>query len=311
MERRRLRGTDLDLSVITYGPMRATTNAEAGDAERTFRTVLDQGINSLHSSYEYGVRWMMHEVLKDHPKRHELHHTIKVPVPDWDDAGFDAAKFEQRIDEALGELCTDRIALVQWMWRIRPHDEEHRLPRLAAVIDDAIATFERLRDKGKVGHLATFPYFVESARAALAKERVRALIAYYNPLEMEMATLFDELDASDRGFLAIRPFYEGILTDRYADPAALPADHRLAKEKYRPQFAARAALAEAFPQETADGMTRFALRFPLAHPGCASVIVGINTVEQARMLASMTDDVTPDTDLVRRVEAFWRERVAG
>jgi len=195
---------------------------------------------------------------------------------------------------------------------VRPHDEAHRLPRLAAVLDDAIACFERLRAKGKVGHLATFPYFVESARSALERREIRALIAYYNPLEMEMAALFDELERTDRGFLAIRPFHEAILTDRYSDPDALPADHRLAKNRYRPLFAARNALADAFPEAVAGGMSRFALRFPLLHPLCATVIVGINTEQQARELAAMVEGgVSPDVDLVRRVEAFWREHVAG
>jgi len=291
--------------------MRAVYGHDAEAAERTMRAVIDLGVNSLHSSYEYDVRWMMHNVLKDHPRRHELLHTIKVPVPDWDDPGFDASKFEGRIDEALDELCTDRIALVQWMWRVRPHDEAHRLPRLASVLDDAIDCFTRLQEKGKVGHLATFPYFVESARAALARGEIRALIAYYNPLEMEMASLFDELDRTGRGFLAIRPFYEGILTDRYADPAALPADHRLAKEKYRELFDRRAGLAEAFPDATAAGMTRFAIRFPLMYAGTASVIVGINTVEQAEMLAGMVDGVEPDRAFVSRVESFWRAQELG
>lgn len=311
MDKRRLEGTDLDLSVITYGPMRATRGIEAEAAERTMRRVIDLGCNSLHSSYEYGVRWMMQNVLKDHPQRHDLHHTIKVPVPDWDDAGFDPAKFEAQVDEALTDLCAERIAIVQWMWRIRPHDEAQRLPRLAACIDDAIATFERLKDKGKVGHLATFPYFPESARKALERPEIRALIAYYNPLEMEMASLFAELDHSKRGFLTIRPLMEGILTDRYTDQASLPADHRLAKPSYAEHFATRDALARAFPEATADGMTRFAMRFPLLYPGCASVIVGINTEEQADELAGMVEGISPDMDLVGRVEAFWQSRQTG
>jgi hypothetical protein len=64
---------------------------------------------------------MMTRVLRDHPKRHAIHHVIKVPVPDWEDHGrFDAAKMRRRVEGALAEPCCERIALLPWMWRTRP-----------------------------------------------------------------------------------------------------------------------------------------------------------------------------------------------
>ncbi len=90
MKYRRLGGTDLDVSVVCLGPMRAAAK-EPGDDEKSrlgelaLRQALDAGVNFLHSSYEYGTRWMMSRVLKDHPKRGELHHVIKVPVPAFQD----------------------------------------------------------------------------------------------------------------------------------------------------------------------------------------------------------------------------------
>ena len=43
---------------------------------------LKRGVNFVHSSYEYGIRWSMGSVLADHSRRHDIHHIIKVPVPD-------------------------------------------------------------------------------------------------------------------------------------------------------------------------------------------------------------------------------------
>lgn len=267
--------------------------------KRAMEAALERGVNFIHSSYEYGVRWLMHEVLRTHPKRAELHHVIKVPVPDWDDDRFDAEKFETRIDEALRDLCTDRIALVQWMWRVRPDDEAHRLPRLAAAVDDAKATFERLRDKGKVGHLGCFPYYPESAAAAFADPTMRVLIAYFNPLELEMLPLIERLRKDGRGFLAIRPLLQGVLTDRTRSERG--PNHPLSRPQFDGYFADREKLERTFPDIGGRGLTRFAIRFPLLNPNCASVIVGLNREDQVAAICDATADVSPDPGEVQKI----------
>ncbi|MBE0414631.1 aldo/keto reductase [Yoonia sp.] len=309
MDKRRLLGTDLDVSVICYGPMRAPQTQDdpaVAQHQRALRAAIDRGVNFIHSSYEYGVRWLMTPVLRDHPRRHDLLHVIKAPVPDWDDGGFDPAKLEAHIDAALRELCTDRIALVQWMWRCRPHEDPPRLTLLAGIRDAVAESFERLRDKGKVAHMGCFPYFPQSAEAALDIPGNRALIAYYNPIEMEMLPVIQAAAARGQGFLAIRPLFEGVLTSRYADQAALPAGHRLAKPKYAAHFDHRARLATLLP-EAAQDMTRFAIRFPLMLDSCASVIVGLNSETQVHELCDHVQGVQPDDVTVARVKQLFDE----
>lgn len=307
MDKRRLDGTDLDVSVICYGPMRAPQSHDdpaTAQHQRAMHAAIERGVNLIHSSYEYGVRWMMTPVLRDHPTRHDLLHVIKAPVPDWDDGIFDPAKLEQRIDDALRELCTDRIALVQWMWRCRPHEEGPRLALLSQISEAVGETFERLREKGKVAHMGCFPYFPQSAHAAMQIPENRALIAYYNPIEMEMLPEIQSAAARGQGFLAIRPLYEGVLTSRYAGQNDLPTDHRLAKPKYATKFAHRAALAEALPEANAD-MTRFAIRFPLMLESCASVIVGLNSEAQVHEICGHAQGVRPDPDCVAQVNSIF------
>lgn len=73
-------------------------------------------INRSHSSYEYGTRWAIGGVFKDHPNSHELYHMIKVPVPGFKDGDrFDQAVFRRIIEEALRDLHTDCIDVVQQM----------------------------------------------------------------------------------------------------------------------------------------------------------------------------------------------------
>ena len=131
------------------------------------------------------------------------------------------------------------IADCRWMWRCRPHDEAHRLPLLDKIHDKVARTIEGLRQKGKVSHLACFPYFPESAATAMAYPTEEALIAYNNPIEMEISSVIDSLKDEGRSFLAIRPLYEGVLTDRFAKHAEVPQRHRLGKEKYADAFEVR------------------------------------------------------------------------
>ena len=78
--------------------------------QRALLRALERGVNFIHSSYEYGTRWAVGEVLKNHPKRKELHHVIKVPVPDFEDEGlFDPNRFKLRVEEALHDLHSARL----------------------------------------------------------------------------------------------------------------------------------------------------------------------------------------------------------
>jgi aryl-alcohol dehydrogenase-like predicted oxidoreductase len=313
MDYRRLAGTDLDVSVLCFGPMRSAARTPRADdrsqaGERALRTALDSGVNFVHSSYEYGVRWMMNGVLRDHPKRHDIHHVIKLPGPDWKDGNrFDAAKFRMRVEEALTDLAAERIAVLQWMWRTDPNDDDNRVKVLPMIVDDVTAAFETLRDEGKVGFLSTFPYTSAAAKAAIDTDAFSGLIGFYNPIEMEMQPLFAELAEKNMGFLCIRPLYQGILTDGRDSLDALPDGHHLKKPENAPEFAKRRAVVSAFAEEIGDSTTRFALRFPLLSESVASVITGLNTEAQVRHAIDCLSGVTPRPDLTARALRLWQQ----
>ena len=311
MKYRRLGGTDLDVSVICLGPMRAAAREPGDDSvskagEAALRRALDIGVNFIHSSYEYGTWWMLSRVLRDHPRRDALHHVIKLPVPDTLDNGrFDPVKFRTRIADALTALHTERVDVLQWMWRSDPNEDALRLPMLRDVIDEVSETFERVREEGKAGYLMTFPYTFDCARAAVETGRFSGLIAYYNLAEMEMADLFKELDRRNMGFLCIRPLYQGILTDERA-PDRMRADDRFIDAAFEKDLARRAAIAAAFADDIGDSMTGFALRCALAAPVVASVIVGLNTPEQVDGLAGAVEAAMPGADVLERARDLWR-----
>lgn len=318
MDYRRIGGTDLDVSVLCFGTARSTTKEGIhDDASRTraraLAAALDAGVNFLHSSREYATQWIMNEVLRDHPRRHDVHHVVKVPVPDRDDNGtFSEAKFRSYVEDALRQLATDRIAIVQWMWRAQPNDDAHRVPVFASIIDEVTATFDKLRDEGKVAYLMTHPYTQAGARVALDSGALSGLMMYYNPIEMEMAEFFPRMQADDQSFLCIRPLSRSILTDRYTSWDDVPDGHHLqrAREEEPDVFARRQAVAKAFAAEIDGSMTRFAMRFPLFSPVVASMITGLNTEAQVEAAVAAVEGVEPRPELVKRAQDLWRSGFA-
>ena len=312
MNYRRFGDTDLEVSEICFGPMRfaekepgAEEKSQAG--QRALERAIERGVNFIHSSYEYGTRWSMGHVLQDHPKRGELHHIIKVPVPDFDDEGrFDDAKFRLRIEEALRELHTERIAVVQHLQRQRPNEDEARIGDIAAVHEQLPETFERLREEGKVGYLTSFPYTPGFARAALETGDFSGMVAYYNPIEMEMAEFFAAMEERGQGFFCIRPFLAGLLTDQHADRSSLAPGDRFHEASWDAAYE-RLQLFESSLRVEIESWTAFAIKFGLTHPLVTSLIVGLNSVEQVDGVLDAADGQYPERGVWDRALAVFRE----
>ena len=313
MNYRRFGNSDLEVSEICFGPMRfaekeAGEDARSEDGRRALERAIERGVNFIHSSYEYGTRWSMGRVLKDHPKRGELHHIIKVPVPDWEDEGrFDAGKFRRRIEEALSDLYTERIAVVQHLQRTRPNEDEARIADIAAVHEQLGETFERLREEGKVGYLTTFPYTSGFGGPALETGDFSGMVAYYNLIEMEMAEFFPAMEAQGQGFFCIRPFMGGLLTDARAQRSSLGADDRYNEPSWDAAYDRLALLKSALGLDEVESWTAFATKFALIHPLVTSLIVGLNSVEQVDGVVDAADGNYPDRALWDKALAVFQQ----
>jgi aryl-alcohol dehydrogenase-like predicted oxidoreductase len=97
--------------------------------------------------------------------------------------------------------------------------------------------------------------------------------------------------------------YEGILTDERAAPRK---GDRFADPQYGPALAKRGKIAEAFRNEIGESMTAFAIRFALAEPLVASLVVGLNRPEQVDGIARAAEGPCPPRDVVRRAQELWR-----
>ncbi len=311
MQYRTFGNTDLNVSEICFGPMRFAAKEPGADelsatGKRALQRALERGVNFIHSSYEYGTRWAVGQVLKDHPKRAELHHIIKVPMPDFDDEGvFDAAKFRLRVEDALRELHAERIAVLQHLQRARPNEDALRIPQIPSVCEAMLETFEKLKDEGKVGYLTTFPYSPGFAPEALKTNAFSGMVAYYNPIEMEMAEYFPGMEAKGEGFLCIRPFMGGLLTDRRAVRSQLPEGDRCLEEKWDAAYERMALLQNELDLEITS-WTSFAIKFSLIHPLVTSLIVGLNTPEQVDEILDAADGNYPNRAIFDQALEIYR-----
>ena len=314
MRYRRFGTTDLEVSEITFGALRFVDGAQATNDEESGRRAildaLDAGVNTIHSSYEYGTRWALEKILSQHPRRADLHHIIKVPSPDYADPGFSDRQFRDHVETALRELKTERIAIVQHLQRGVPKDiiyDERGDPARIENLSDTNArlheTAEALRQEGKIGHVITFPHTVGYAKPAVASGAFDGLIAFWNFLETEMLEVFDDCHARGMGVFSMRPYLQGILTDKRADRSKLPPED----PKREPTWDRHYALFNRIQEELGSNFPSWsdaAIRFALSHPAITSVVVSLNNPEQVRSALDAIDGTTFDRELVARVAAL-------
>ena len=308
MEYRTLTGTDLELSVISFGtiwfaaaPNRPDVDTEEG--KRALNLGLDMGVNCIHSSYEYQTRAVVAEVLKGRTDTHNVKHIIKTPSPDRDRTGnvFSADYFRQLVEDALRELGCERIDLLQWILRDgEEYDIETSIAKWHQYKDDLVAIFEQMRDEGKVGYLGNFVYREPYADVVADSGCLSALLCYYNVWDTTMQNSLDRLEALEMGAVVLRPFHGGMLTTKRADRDNLPEGDKFCSEKRMALLEKRDRLLAEVGIETAD-LTEFAIKFALSQPSIASVIAGLNTCEQVREVSGMADGNYPEQSLANEL----------
>ena len=311
--------TGLELSEICFGTWRyaspsGTADAQSASGGRALRQALDAGINCIHSSHEYGTRWLTGEVLKDHPRRHDLHHIIKVNEPDFGEAGFDRARYRLQIERALEELHAERIAVVQHLQRgsarkatvYSDHDNAVRVSEFDRDLDAFAEESEQLKREGKIAAVAGFPYTVGFASHAIQSGVYDGIVTYFNLLETEWLELFPEIESRGMGVIGIRPLCAGLLTDKRVDRDSLPGDDRLADPAWDGKYRQLAALRGQLGLAPAS-WSRFAIAASLAHPLVACTTLSINNETQLGDALAAADGAYPTVEELGRIHAINRQ----
>jgi aryl-alcohol dehydrogenase-like predicted oxidoreductase len=176
------------------------------DWQRLLLASIDLGVTTMHASTEYESHARFCELLKSIGTS-QLQFIVKLADPHFGEFAFDRARMCSRIDQYLRDLGTDRLDVVQWMWRGDLKDEPRRLLDFATAAPEIRGAFDDLRRAGKIGAVAPFPYTSEFA--AVAIEQFDGLTVYLNSLEREMLPQIERAADRGLGIVAIRPFAAG------------------------------------------------------------------------------------------------------
>lgn len=222
---------DPSLSRLAFGTMRLDRVGDVGSATHLVEEALDLGVTTFHVSVEYGAWPMFVEAWRgvSPTARANAQIIAKIGVPHFGEARFDPAAFVAKVDAYRAALVVERLDVVQWLLR---HDLKQEPGRTAIFDRDACLIGETVRGLqrvGAIGALVSFPYTRGIAERALAVDWCDGLALYCNPLELEMADLFDRAAAAEKSVIAIRPFAAGRLftetTLAAGDAIRLPLSH--------------------------------------------------------------------------------------
>lgn len=190
-----------------------------------FAAVHGLGIRSLHSSAEYESFPLLASVVASQSfadARLQFRHIIKLAEPSFDDSGFDAGRFEERVRAYCHAFATPVVHDVQWMWRQKLNDDSARISDFRAQFERIADAVEMLKSKGLIERFFCFPYSIEFAQVALGLPMIDGLVVYRNAQEVDYDPLILLSGSLGKPCHIIRPFNAGKV---FADRRLSPAEH--------------------------------------------------------------------------------------
>lgn len=327
MKFRQFGNTEIRLSELSFGAMRATGDAahvarsrpptpseialQNSAGQSALEMALDAGVNCIHSSEDYGTWWMIGQTLRSRYNRTEVHHVIKTTTPDYQETEFSPAQVRHDVESALRELHAERISFVQHLQRgpnVSKEDaystsgDDRRIQALSSIADGFGEVIENLREEGKVAYGVTFPHTMGFAQAALSTGHYAGVAHFFNLIETEALPVLDRAETEGFGYFAIRPLLQGMLTDKRAHRADLASDD----PKARMGWDSRYRLLSRIGEEIGDpeSWTSFAVQFALAHPAVTSLITSSGNPGQMRSLLAALDAKPVEREVLDKVYAI-------
>jgi aryl-alcohol dehydrogenase-like predicted oxidoreductase len=291
MERRRLGGTDMDVSVLGFG------GSEIGYQRVSVRTVerllggaLDAGLNVIDTAecYDDSEALIGRAVGK---RRGEFHLFTKCGhAGGWGRADWRPAALLAGLERSLKRLRTDRVDLLQL----------HSCSLAELRRGDAITALERARERGLTRYIG-YSGDGMAARYALECGRLDTLQTSVSLADQEPFDLTLPL-ARERGV--------GVIAKR---PLANVA-WRYARKPAEPYYQTYWSRLRALDYDFLDGSPQavgVALRFTLSAPGVHTAIVGTTKPERWQQNAALLEPGPLPAAEVARIRARWRAVAAA
>jgi aryl-alcohol dehydrogenase-like predicted oxidoreductase len=180
------------------------------------------------------------------------------------------------------------------------------MPILPTMLQEAKATFDVLRDEGKVDYLGCQGHTTNLRQAMIASGLFDFCVDAYNLVRMEMAEHATDLQERGMSLFPIQPLHAGLLTDARADQSTLPAGDRFLDAQHDETYARLAAVREELGEEIGPSLTGFSLRFALSHPCAPAVITGMNSPEQVAGILKAAESPLPSAEVTARALRIWQ-----
>ena len=310
MERRRLGGTDLELSVIglgtwVFGGRWGGANDE--DSVAACHAALDAGVNWIDTADIYGqhrAERIVGRVLKE--RRDEIIVATKCGVAwtidpvfrIWREASADYIR--GAVDRNLEALGIDVIDLYQVHWPVK-----------SVAAEETIGAMLELKQAGKIRAIGVSNYDADDLAAAGAAGPLDSFQVGYHLMrrEIEVAEL-PWCAANGVGVLAYGPLAHGLLTGKMSAGTTFPPnDWRHDSELFADDaFAERVAVVEELARVAGEagrpgGVAELAVAWVLRRPEVASAIIGARDAAQATANAALagrplSDDESAAIDAV-------------
>jgi len=288
MERRRLGGTDLELSVIGLGTWvfgGRWGGAEDEESLAACHAALDAGINWIDTADIYGqhrAERIVGRAIRE--RRDEVIVATKAGVAwetepafrIWREAGAEYIK--AAVDRSLEALGVEVIDLYQVHWPVR-----------SVPAEETMGAMLELKEAGKIRAIGVSNYELPDLEAAAAAGPLDSFQAGYHILRRDL----DEAElpwcrAHDVGVLAYGPLAHGLFTGKMSEQTSFgPNDWRgqsefFADDAWPERVAVARELADVAEQSgRRGGLAELAVVWTLRDPGVTSAIVGSRDRDQA------------------------------
>lgn len=280
MDKRIFTSTDLCVTPLSYGAMELRILTDLSEAEAILNTVLDEGINFIDTSPDYGPSEELIGKYVSH-RRSEYYLATKCGCNPGGDHIFTPEHIRGNLEESLRRLKTDYVDLWQ-LHCVVPKD----LPGEAE--DEVIETMHQMQKEGKVRYIGvsfkngkqTDPFYPTDNQEAFALQMSRWNV--FNSIQMVYGLL---TRISEPKMIAMKENGTGIIA-------------RGILKEYYPEYAVvRQKLGL-----TAETM----LRFGLAQPFIDTMIIGSRNPQHIRdnVRAAEKGPLTPEetADLLKALE---------
>ena len=310
MEYRNILGTDLRVSPVCFGMMYGSDVRKDPQLKaQALRRALSSGINVVHSCVEYGTLPVLSSVLDELPNSHDLVHIIKMDVPNNDDNNvFYPDKFRRRVEDHLVALRTERIDILQYMWRVAPGTGQESLPMLRRIIEDVRNVFDQLHSEGKAGYLMVFPS-PDCIAETIETGQFSGLIGPCSLARLDYASYERELKERQIGLLGFSPLHGGMLTDKHDEFPLHDMSDRRNNLFYQAEYKKRRKIVEIFEEDIGSSLTSFSLRALLSSPVVGCLITGMSTQDQVDEIVTSVEGPTLPHKIFERAIELWNSEL--